>query len=670
MAVFDLLARQDHLEKVANTREPVRALAEFVWNALDADATHVEVDFVLNALGGIDRIEIRDNGTGISHARAERDFANLGNSWKRKAPRTPGLNRAVHGKEGRGRLRFYSLSEKASWRSTYQESGQTLSIGIEISAAMLDKCLVTDAVLATDPTVGTVVELYPLKSTFAWLQSQEAFLQFSSLFAPYILRYPDVRIYYNKLKVDPASTIAHSYEFSTQTVVGPTRTISDLILKVIEWNSAVEARKIHLGGENGIVLGSQSAHVVAPDFQYSAYAYSSFFQEIADANLLEFEELSDPDFRSVMDHIREQLNDYFRARQAERSRTLIDELKSVGAYPYEGDPRDEVERRERQVFDIATFAVSSYSREFKKSETSVKRMTLTFLREAIRHNPDALSTILRAVVNLPKNRQDEFSNLLQKTELGNIISASSLIADRIITLEVLKGMVFNPAHRYTVRERGELDTVVRDNTWIFGERFHITMPEAGLSKVMERVSEELGTKRKRGQVRKADGSAGRLDCFLGRSVPLPDHDKREFLVVELKRPSIKVGRTELDQLEDYVNALKAQPDYRHTHTTWNFYLITGEYDTRISDRVNQKDRPVGLFVETENSRVWIKTWSELIRDCESRLQFIQNKLQIEVSGSEIEQRITSLRSAMLKEGTRLTMPPANTDNDDRTNITT
>ena len=38
----------------------------------------------------------------------------------------------------------------------------------------------------------------------------------------------------------------------------------------------------------------------------------------------------------------------------------------AGVYPYEGDPRDEVERRERQVFDIATHAVSSYSRDFKE----------------------------------------------------------------------------------------------------------------------------------------------------------------------------------------------------------------------------------------------------------------------------------------------------------------
>jgi DNA mismatch repair ATPase MutL len=48
-----------------------------VWNAVDAEATRVSVEFVLNPLGGIQEIVIRDNGTGISHTNAGRDFGNL-----------------------------------------------------------------------------------------------------------------------------------------------------------------------------------------------------------------------------------------------------------------------------------------------------------------------------------------------------------------------------------------------------------------------------------------------------------------------------------------------------------------------------------------------------------------------------------------------------------------
>lgn len=649
MTTLNLAAKQDHLEKVAKSRDPVKAISEFVWNALDADATRIDVMFETNPLGGIQAIVIRDNGSGITPSQAQRDFSSLGDSWKRQSRRTPLLSRVLHGKEGRGRLRFFSLAESAAWKTIYREGDQYWGMSIKIESQTLDKCDVSEPNLSDENQTGTVVELTPLKETFDWLVSRQSQLEFCTLFAAYLLRYPDVRINYNGTVVDPASTISRTHDFPKEVLIGPKRTIKDLSLKVIEWSSQVEGRKIHLGGESGIVLGSQPAYVVAPGFDFSAYANSTFFQEMADANLLELDDLSDPDFMYVMERIRELLGDYFRSRQAERSKGLIDDLKNAGVYPYEGDPRDELERRERQVFDIATYAVSSYSREFKKADTSLKRMTLALLREAVRHNPDALSTILRAVVNLPKARQDEFSSLLEKTELGNIISASSLIADRITALELLKGMVFNPKFRSTVKERGELDAVVRDNTWIFGERFHITLAEVGLTRIMDRVSEDLQEKTQKRKVRKMNGGVGRADCFLGRSVPQPDQAIREYIVVELKRPSLQIGRAELDQLEDYVISLKSQPDFINTKTIWNFYLITGDFDESISERVRQKGRAAGLFLENENSQVWVKTWAELIRDCESRLHFIQEKLQIDVSDAEIEARISALKSSLLRE---------------------
>jgi hypothetical protein len=107
MVVLTLKAKNDHLQKVASTRDYVKALSEFVWNALDGDATAVSVELARNALGGLESIVIRDSGTGISKSRAEHDFESLGESWKRQTHRTPLLSRAMHGKEGQGRLRFF-----------------------------------------------------------------------------------------------------------------------------------------------------------------------------------------------------------------------------------------------------------------------------------------------------------------------------------------------------------------------------------------------------------------------------------------------------------------------------------------------------------------------------------------------------------------------------------
>ena len=650
MVVLTLKAKHDHLQKVASTRDHVKAISEFVWNALDADAKRTSVEFERNALGGLQSIIIRDNGTGISKERAEHDFESLGESWKLTRARTPVLSRAIHGKEGQGRLRFFSLARRAHWDTVYEQNKKLFKLTIDIDADQLEISNVSDPIPTDANTeTGTIVQLVPLKETFDWLAGDEARSEFDSIFAPYILQYPDVEIIYDGKSVDPKRTIERFHEFPKQAIICPGRIIKDLTLRVIEWQPRVTARKIYFGGESGVVLGSLAANVTAPGFEFSAYAYTPFFNEIAKANLLEFDGLTDPDFARVLEYIRDQLTDYFRFRQAEKSGELIQDLKAAGVYPYEGEPRDEVERQERQVFDITTHAIASYSRDFKKADNPLKKITLGLLREAVSNNPESVSRILKAVFNLPKVRQDEFSQLLEKTELSNIIAASNLVANRIVALKVLKEIVFEPKHRRTIKERGELDVLVRDNTWLFGEGFHFTMAEAGLTKIMQRVSQELALKRAKGaKVRKPDGKVGRIDSFMGRLVPHGDEKHREFLLIELKRPSLIIGRKELDQLEDYVNSILAQPDFVNTSTNWNFYLVTSEYDDVVMERITQENRAAGLFIDKPNHKVWVKSWAELLRDAEGRLKFVQEQLRIEVSAEEIEKRIAELKASVLK----------------------
>lgn len=650
MTTLTVKAKQDLLQRAGTTRDPIKAIAEFVWNSLDADASNVQVELLRNDLGGLQAIHVTDNGTGISRDRAVHDFESAGESWKRNKRHTATKSRALHGKEGLGRLRFYSLANQARWKTTYAEGKERFKLDITLDAADLQSADVPDAVAASpDAETGTVVELTTLKETFDWLSSDQARAEFGSIFAPYILQYKDVQISFDGKAVDPKATIETTFDVPRTAITCPTRTVRDLTVKIVEWKGSVGSRKIHFGGESGIVLGTLAAGISAPNFDFSIYAYSALFEEIANANLLEFDGLSDPDFARVVEYIRDAGTDYFRARQAEKAGQLIDDLKSAGIYPYEGEPRDDVEKREREVFDIATHAVSSYSREFKKAENPLKKITLSLLREAVSRNPDALSHILSAVFDLPKARQDEFSSLLRKTELANIIAASTLVADRIAVVKMLRHMVFDPKQRQTTKERGELDALVRDNTWIFGENFHMTMPEVGLTKIMDRVSQELALKRAgRSRTRKLDGKIGRVDSFMGREVPKGNRLHREYLLVELKRPSTIVGRKELDQLEDYVTAIVNQPDYVNTTTTWNFYLATTEYSDVVAPRINQADRPPGLYLDGSNYKVWVRPWAELIRDCEARLDFVQEKLRVEVSDADIEQRIAHLRESLVK----------------------
>jgi hypothetical protein len=99
--------QSDHLERISKVRKPIIAVAELIWNGLDADATEVRVEFDHNALGALERIRVIDNGSGLRRNEAEPAFANLGGSRKRTQNRSKDKRRLLHGKAGKGRFRAF-----------------------------------------------------------------------------------------------------------------------------------------------------------------------------------------------------------------------------------------------------------------------------------------------------------------------------------------------------------------------------------------------------------------------------------------------------------------------------------------------------------------------------------------------------------------------------------
>ena len=74
---FTVELTPDHLERLART-QPLTGVIELIWNALDADANAVRVEFGRNELDGIGKIRVIDDGHGILPTDAERYFGALG----------------------------------------------------------------------------------------------------------------------------------------------------------------------------------------------------------------------------------------------------------------------------------------------------------------------------------------------------------------------------------------------------------------------------------------------------------------------------------------------------------------------------------------------------------------------------------------------------------------
>ena len=92
---YPVEVQPDFLKKITGAK-PVQALAELVWNGLDADVSEVVISFDYSELDSLPGVIVRDNAMGIPSDRAPEYSRRLGGSWKRLGAATQ-RGRFLHG---------------------------------------------------------------------------------------------------------------------------------------------------------------------------------------------------------------------------------------------------------------------------------------------------------------------------------------------------------------------------------------------------------------------------------------------------------------------------------------------------------------------------------------------------------------------------------------------
>src|SRR6185369_7166578 len=117
-------------------------------------------------------------------------------------------------------------------------------------------------------------------------------------------------------------------------------------------------------------------------------------------------------------------------------------------------------------------------------------------------------------------------------------------AERLQFLAGLEELLFSDSTKRSLKERTQLHRMLESETWLFGEEYLLTNSDENLNTVLRKHLGRLrsGVRRARREepVQRDDGSQAVIDMLLGREIPAYAQPRREYLVVELKRPSEKI----------------------------------------------------------------------------------------------------------------------------------
>lgn len=616
--------QDDHVQKLIKASRPSDAIAEMIWNAFDADSQQVDVSIYNNEMGSINQIIVTDDGHGIDFKDTNIYFSKLGGSWKKHTSKTKNKKRLLHGKNGEGRFKIYNVGGRIEWSTVFYNGENYIHYNIIGKSSDIRRYSVGDQEISKYNNTGTIVTVDNIRKDIN-LKEEAVHNNIVEEFALYVNEYRNTEISLNKKRIDFGSLKKHEKNFQLSDIVDADGSKHKCTLRVIEWLISID-RTLCLCDNAGFTLEKTIPGIHAPGFNFTAYIQSGYFKKLHEKNNLQGLELYEG-YRSMLQEAKDIMRDHFREMRALETRSLVEKWKDEEVYPYAGDPKDIIETTERQVFDICALNVHEYLPGFKNSDSTAIKFSFQLLKNAIEENPKALKAILNDVLRLPIDKQDDLAELLEKTTLSSIVNAAKIVSGRLDFLKGLELLLFEPISKKCLLERSQLHKILKNETWLFGEQYRLSVDDESLNTALTRHLNILDKERKDlAPVVDLDGKSGVLDIMLSRLVASPN--KLEHLVVELKRPKVKIGQDQTNQIENYALAVAKDDRFRSFNVKWNFFLISNELEEVTKEKVNQPNRPKGLLFESHKKEiyVWVKEWGEVIQECQERLKFFQEKL--------------------------------------------
>lgn len=637
MKKLSVSAAADHLKRISQTSFE-KAIAELIWNALDADATKIDVFCSTNELG-IEKIKVVDNGIGIPVNIAEKSFSQIGNSWKKTCSQTQN-GRMIHGQKGEGRFKAFALGNKVEWKTIFKgDDTKNYSYSISSSVSSLDNTDLYPVKEEHNANTGTTVEIYNLDSRIQGANIENLIKGLTVIFASYLYSYSGISIYVNGTKLDPFEEVLKQTEIQLELDDTDKHT-----LKIIEWKNISE-KSVLLCKSNGAILDTYNLkkQIRSLGYSFSAYLCSPILDKLNDENRLDLIELDQNGIRLLNLSINK-INDFFKEKRDAELSEKVSRWKEDGIYPYIKEAETATEIAEKELFDIIAVNVEEKLPKFKTYDNLSKKFTFTLLSKALQDNPSAIQKILTEVLSLSPKDQDALANLLEKTTLPSIIRSAKIVSDRLNFITGLEELLFE--HKKSFLERDQLHKILEKESWIFGEEYHLSVSEKRLSDVLEKNLGLLGER----QDRNSDGSVDkdRIDLMLSRAIEVRPTEF-DYLVVELKRPSKKIDSEVISQIERYATKVANDSRFDKSKTKWKFLAISNEFDDVAELKANSNSLPKGQILSSGNIQIWIFKWSEIIGTAKARLNFYREQLNYEADETSMRKYLQDTYSKYLPD---------------------
>ncbi|MBF0430863.1 MAG: ATP-binding protein [Fibrobacteria bacterium] len=409
MQTIQVDVQHDHISKLASI-SPEKALAEIIWNALDAESRNVTVEFERNELA-TQQIRIIDDGHAFNRTEAATLFSFLGGSWKRNIHKSPNIGRFIHGQGGQGRFRAFGLGNMVEWTSVYTDGLKKFSFKISGSIENIKSFNITEPhEVDSDAPTGVTVTISNIDKNQKFFEEDVALEKITPIFALYLVHYPNVNITVDEKKLEAKKVIESHKRLALSTIKYEGQTYTHEI-ELIQWKG-ITLKDTFFSDSAGFPLERYDRKIKGVgDCSYSVYLKSDFYRKMNDGGLLFFPDNIEELQEAIMAGT-ETAQEYFASKNVEKAKSQVEIWKTNQVYPYQGKAAGTKEKAQRKTFDTIALNINKYLPDFEKANNPVKAFCFKMLRQSIETTPGELVTLLNEAMPLPKDKQKELKKLL------------------------------------------------------------------------------------------------------------------------------------------------------------------------------------------------------------------------------------------------------------------
>ena len=611
-----------------------RAITEYIWNGFDADATKLEIRFQKNSSGKVRKILVIDNGKGIAHEELAKRFKPFYETEKELIWEANKNHSVPHGRTGVGRLTFFKFARRAKWTTVYEKNKAHFRYEIAIDSDSLQKYtgLYEKPIQVADPT-GTIVEFDGIDESLDEEETRNGVVQYIKNEFAWFLELKAKDNFQLLVDGEPlcCDDIVEDSESEKWEING-----SSFSPKYIRWRYPLndEACKFYYldSHSNEKFKDFTGLNRQGDNFNHSLYITSKYFD---DFNFVPIEDeqtvlfggaKSDPIFKRLLEKADKYLRRKRRPFLKTQSKSLIEEYQNEGIIPKVAKDEFESLRSSYLTMTLEELYVVQ-PRIFVNLNTEQKKTIVGFLQLLL--DTDERERVLEVVsqfVELEPEDREEFSRLLRRYRLSYIIDLTHMLDERKKKVESLRKLVYDS--EWKVKEE-DVQELVEEMTWIFGEQYALLGSvdetfEVLLRKIWKKIhdSDEKQEMTSPDKLRQPD----LLLCRLQKK-----SNEWNFVIIELKAPTVKIGDDQINQIEKYQKTVRETPQLNAASYTWDFILIGREFsesstlESKLDSSKGHGEN--GLILKSKGHKIFIKNWADVFAEFALRHQFLYEKLE-------------------------------------------